>query len=167
MAMRSAVAQGLGFAVAIEHAQALLAGQRTVDAHGTPLSTLNEAMSGRSAQDGARERGAQAYEQSIATLARRANALDEQWLAFKRICYLGRITVVPVHEWFAIWDPAAMQGTVPQGCTAAFETVKRAADGIRDEVLAAVEEARQADVYAGTRRDILQRYRLNYAGWDR
>ena len=124
-------------------------------------------MSGRGAQEAARDRAAQAYEQAIAALARRANALDEQWLAFKRICYRGPVAAVAVHEWFAIWDPAAMQGTVPRGCTAAFEDLKRAADGIRDEVLAAVEQARQADVYAGPRRDILQRYRLNYPAWDR
>ena len=32
---------------------------------------------------------------------------------------------------------------------------------------AADEAARRADVYPGTRRDLRQRYRLDYAGWDR
>src|SRR5205809_1676816 len=42
MSMRSAVAQGLSFAVAIDHAEALLAGQRPTEVRGTPLSTLNQ-----------------------------------------------------------------------------------------------------------------------------
>ena len=45
--VKSSEAQGLGFAVAIEHAQALLAGQRPTGMRGTPIATLNEALSGR------------------------------------------------------------------------------------------------------------------------
>src|SRR4029079_14425664 len=65
MAMRSSIAQGLGFAVAIAHAQALLAGKRSIDQRGTPLSTLNEAMSGGGTKgdpDAARDRAARSYE---------------------------------------------------------------------------------------------------------
>jgi hypothetical protein len=29
------------------------------------------------------------------------------------------------------------------------------------------ETARRADVYPGTRRDVLRKYHLDYAGWDR
>ena len=71
------------------------------------------------------------------------------------------------HEWFAIWDSKAMQGVVPQGCSGALNDIRTAADGIRDGVLAASEAARQADVYPANRRDLLQRYRLTYPGWDR
>ena len=60
-----------------------------------------------------------------------------------------------------------MQGTVRSGCTSAFGDVRHAADEIRDGVVAAVEAARQADVYPGTRRDVLRRYRLDYPGWDK
>jgi S1-C subfamily serine protease len=169
MGVKSSEAQGLGFAVAIEHAQALLAGKRSLDQRGTPLSTLNDAMSGRPSGDagGARDRGARAYEAALAAIARRANGLDEQWVAFKRICYQGPIAAVAGHEWFAIWTAGAMQGTVAPGCTSALNNVRQAADGIRTDVLAAVEAARQVDVYPGTRRELLDRYRLNYAGWDR
>src|SRR5205085_5963339 len=77
MGVRSAVAQGLSFAVAIEHAQALLAGKRTLDPHGTPISTLNEAMTGQKAAsevDAARDGAAKGYEQVIAAQGRRADA---------------------------------------------------------------------------------------------
>jgi S1-C subfamily serine protease len=163
-------AQGLSFAVAIEHAQALLAGKRSVDRKSTPLSTLNQAMSGRGAPpaaEAARERGEKAYVEAIAAQAQRADALDERWRAFKRICYRGTIAHVVGREWFAVWDAAAMQGTVPSGCTSAFDDIRRAADGIRDAVTAAGEAARQADVYPGPRREVLRRNRLDYPGWDR
>ena len=171
MGVKSAEAQGLGFAVAIEHAQALLANKRSTGPRGTPLTTLNEAMSGRAAQgsaDGERDRGARVYGATLATLARRADALDDQWRAFKRICYKGPvISAGGSHEWFAIWDSKAMLGTVPQGCTAVFADIQRSAEGVRDGVIAAGEAARQAGVFPGTLRTLVQRYHLDYAGWDR
>ena len=56
------------------------------------------------------------------------------------------------------------QGQVPHLLAAIKE---RVADDIRERVIAAAEAARQADVYPGTRREVLRRYRLDYAGWDR
>jgi S1-C subfamily serine protease len=170
LGVKPSEAQGLSFAVAIEHAQALLEGRRSTDPKGTPLSTLNEAMSGRATTPptaAGQDRAAKTYEETIAAQAQRANALDEQWRAFKRICYQGRIADTPGHEWFALWDPAAMQGTVPPGCASAFGDIRRAADSIRDAVVAAGEAARQADLYPGVRRDLLRRYRLDYPGWDK
>jgi S1-C subfamily serine protease len=170
LGVKPSEAQGLSFAVAIEHAQALLEGRRSTDPKGTPLSTLNEVMSGRATAPptaAGQDRASKTYEEAIAAQAQRANALDEQWRAFKRICYQGRVADMPGHEWFAIWDPAAMQGTVPPGCASAFGDIRRAADNIRDAVVTAGEAARQADLYPGVKRDLLRRYRLDYPGWDK
>jgi S1-C subfamily serine protease len=169
MGIKSSEAQGLGFAVAIEHAQALLAGKPSVGQRGTPISTLNEAMSGRSSTgpDASRDPATKSYADAITALASRADALDERWRAFKRICYQGAVAATPGREWFAIWDPHAMQGSVAQGCGSAFADIQRAAETIRDAVLTAGEAARQANVYPGSRREILQRGRLDYPGWDR
>jgi len=169
MGMRSAVAQGLSFAVAIEHAKDLLAGNRSA-ATGTPAASLNEAMSGRPAHpegETLRDQATKAYEQVVATLAQKADALDSRWLGFKRVCYQGRIVGAFGHEWFALWDPRAMQGAVAPGCEASFADIRRMADDIHAAVLGADEAARQADVYPGTRRDVLRRYRLDYNGWNR
>jgi hypothetical protein len=170
MGLRSSVAQGLSFAIAIEHAQALLAGKRTVDPHGTPISALNEAMSGHKAPaeaDAARDAAARGYEQLIAAQARRADALDERWSSFKRNCYEGAVAGAFVHEWYALWEPRAMRGAVSPGCEGSFADIRRVADDIRDRVIAAGEAARQADVYPGTRRELLHRYRLEYSLWER
>ena len=52
-------------------------------------------------------------------------------------------------------------------CEAPFAELKQFAYQIQNGVRAADEAARRADVYPGTRRDILQRYRLDYDAWTR
>ena len=163
-------AQGLSFAVAIDHAKDLLEGRRRADASGTPLSSLNAAMTGRPPATEAetlRDQGARAFEQAIGQLARRADALDEQWRGFQRACYAGRVAGSFEREWFALWDPRAMQGVVAPACVPAFNDFRRMAEEIHAGVRAAEEAARRADVYPGERRDTLRRHRLDYAGWDR
>jgi S1-C subfamily serine protease len=169
MSMRSAVAQGLSFAIAIDHARALLAGKRPSQGAGTPIASLNEAMSGAAPPQGdaLREQGTKAYEQGIVALGRRADALDDSWNSFKRVCYEGRIVGTFGREWFALWDSRAMPGLVPPGCLQAFADIRRVAEDIRNTVASLEETARRADVYPGVRRDLLRRYRLDYPGWDR
>ena len=168
MGMRSAVAQGLSFAIAIEHAQALLAGRRPAPSAATPLTTLSQAMAterGRSDPDANRERAAKAYEQALAQLARRADALDSRWNSFIRSCYEGQVVGSFDHQWFALWEPRAMQGAVSPGCGPAFTDLRRDASEIRNTIAALGEAARREDIYPGTRREILRRYRLDYSGW--
>jgi hypothetical protein len=64
-------------------------------------------------------------------------------------------------EWFALWDRSAMQGAVAPGCERAFAEIERAAADLRANVRALDETARRADVYPGTRRELLRRYRLS------
>jgi S1-C subfamily serine protease len=169
MGMRSAVAQGLSFGVAIDHAQALLAGRRPA-ASGTPVASLTQTMNARPGvtdDDVAREASTRSYEEVIAATARRADDLDGRWRSFKNVCYEGRVARSFEREWFAFWEPRAMQGAVSPGCGQVFSDIRRSAEDIRSAVLGAEEGARQAGVYPGRRRDILKRYRLEYSGWDR
>ena len=163
-------AQGLSFAVAIDHAKDLLEGRRHPETTGTPLSGLSAAMTGRppaTESETQRDQAARALEQAVGQLARQADTLDEQWRGFLQSCYAGRVAGSFDRGWFALWDPRAMQGAVAPGCSAAFTDIRRIADGIHAGVSAAEEAARRADVYPGTRRDTFHRYRLDYAGWDR
>ncbi len=170
MGVRAGVAQGLSFAIAIDHAADLLAGKRT-DAADTPLAALTHAMqdppraaAGADAE-AQRGRAAQAFEQSMAALAQRADALDDYWKRFMASCYQGRVEGTFDRAWFALYDARAMRGSVAPGCGASFDEVRQRANEIRDEVRAADERARQGDVYPGTRRDARRRYHLDYAGW--
>jgi len=168
MGMRSAVAQGLSFAIAIEHAQALLAGRRPTPSAATPLTTLSQAMAtdrARSEADVNRDRAAKAYEQAITQLAKRADALDSRWRSFIGGCYEGQVVGSFDHQWFALWEPRAMQGAVAPGCGPAFTDLRRDASEIRNTISALDEAARREDIYPGTRREILRRYRLDYSGW--
>jgi hypothetical protein len=161
---------GLSFAVAIDHARAVVDRRSgPAPSAAAPPSDAYKALTPAvpSPSDERRLEAARAYEQAIAQLARRADALDSRWRTFTGSCYEGRIGGGFDRPWFALWDPRAMQGAVPPGCGVAFNDVRRTAQDIRDEVLAYEEAARQADVYPGTRRDVLRRYRLDYSGWSR
>jgi S1-C subfamily serine protease len=156
--------QGLSFAVAADHARQLIDGQRsTPTTNATPLSSLNTTLqsSAASGSDEVRQQGASAYEQALAQLAGRADGLDEYWRRFKASCFEGKIVGEFEREWFAIWDPKALQGAVALGCGASFAEVKREAEQIRTGILAAEEAARQAGVYPGPRRDARRKSRLD------
>jgi S1-C subfamily serine protease len=164
MSVRSA--QGISFAVAVDHARALLEG-RHASAAGTPLSSLTQSISDPkpSGADDDRAAAGEAFEETMAQAARRADGLDDYWRRFRTACYSGRIVGTFAREWFALWDARAMPGAVARGCEDALADLKQQADTVRSRVLAALETARRADVYPGTRRDVLRRYRLEYAGW--
>jgi Trypsin-like peptidase domain len=156
--------QGLSFAVAADHARQLIDGQRSIPAtNATPLSSLNTTLqsSAGSGSDEIRQKGASAYLQTLAQLGGRADGLDEYWRRFKASCYEGTIAGGFEREWFAVWDPKAMEGAVAPGCRSSFAEVTRDAEQIRNEVLAAEEAARQAGVYPGLRRDARRKYRLD------
>ena len=163
--------QGLGFAVGIDHAKSLLDGKRPAPTTAeTPLRNLNQALSSKpppSDSDTLRQQGATAYEQAIARLALRADSLDERWRSFRGTCYEGRLAGSFDREWFAIWEPRAMPGVLSPECGSDLNDIRRLAEDIRHEVVTFGEAARRADVYPGTRRDALRKYRLDYSGWGR
>lgn len=173
MTVGAGVAQGLSFAVAIDHAQALLAGHRPQGAAATPIAGLSQAMGNapsppaRSETETRREQGARDYEAVVVQTAREADQLDGYWAQFRRVCYSGEIGGGFTRDWFAVFDSRAMRGTVAPGCAAQFAEVLRVAQQVRDRLVDADETARKADVYPGTRRDLLRRYRLDYQGWSR
>jgi len=160
---------GLSFAVAIDHARAVLDGQPVPAAPvaSTPSQYTPLAPAVPSPADQQRAEAARAYEQAVTQVARRADALDSRWASFKGSCYEGRIVGSFDREWFAFWDPRAMQGAVSPGCGLAFNEIRRAAYDIRNEVVGLSEAARRADIFPGVQRDVLRKYRLDYSGWDR
>jgi S1-C subfamily serine protease len=169
MGVRSAVAQGLSFAIAIDHAVDLLQGRRPPRGTATPISSFNDAMSatGSNDVDANRERATQRFTAAVAQLAHQADALDGPWRSFTQSCYDGRINGSFDHEWFALWQPHAMDGAIAPNCTSYLAEIRRTAEGIHAAVVAADEAARRADVYPGARREALRRGRLDYAGWTR
>ena len=161
--------QGLNFAVGIDHARALLDGNRRPQATRPPASSEMRGLSPAVASDTDRTRseGARLYELAIAQLARRADGLDGSWADFRKSCAGSRLSGSFDREWFALFDDRSFQGVMPPGCGSWLTDFRRHADVVREGVVAAEEAARRADVYPGLRRDIRRRHRLDYSGWDR
>src|SRR5688572_30850311 len=78
-------AQGLAFAVAIDHATPLMNGQTTLTAQ-TPLSALNQAMGAPSDIDRRRAQGEQGYTRVLEWAARNADGLDSYWNRYSSTC---------------------------------------------------------------------------------
>jgi S1-C subfamily serine protease len=165
--MGVAQAQGISFAVAVDHVHEVLGGQHTATTSATPASSLNQTLNARVTSDTetSRNRATTAYDRAIDQLSRRADAMDDYWQRFKSSCYRGAISGGFDREWFALFDERMMHGAVAPGCTNSFSEVRQRANTLRDAVLAADETARRADVFPGVRRDILRKYRLDYPTW--
>jgi hypothetical protein len=155
--------QGLSFAIAIEHAQAVLSGRQaplTNSAITTPLQTLAPIQPPQASGDPRQPNAMQIYDRAIAMLARDADALDAEWRNFVPACYKGQIVGAFEHAWYAMLDSRAMQGVVALGCNLVYTDLLHRAQGIRAAVAAADEAAREGDVHPGDRRDALRKYRL-------
>jgi len=162
--------QGLNFAVAAEHARALLEGRSVPVAasvnRADDLRALSPTVPSEAEQ--VRAAGVKVFEQALAQTARQGQAMDDYWARFRKACYEGRVVSAGLdHEWFALFDDRAMQGAVGPGCGATFADVRKRATDLRDGVVAADEAARQAGIYPGVRRDTRRKYRLDYPGFDR
>ena len=94
---------GLAFAVAVDHARAVLAGRG--DSSGSPTgSTEYQALSPAVASPADQRRidSTRAYEEAIGQLSLRADELDGQWKSFTAQCYQGRIAGTFDRPWFAL-----------------------------------------------------------------
>lgn len=167
--------QGLGFAVAIDHARGLLDGspadvvsgpRGALLPHGPTADSRMPTPAMASDTDRARADGAQLYDDTLRRWAEEADALDEFWQRFRSSCPRiaeGRGS----HGWFAALTMQTNAGATPPGCGQWLADIRERAGAIERAVLAADEAARRADVYPGTRRDSRRRHRLDHDGWDR
>jgi S1-C subfamily serine protease len=157
--------EGLSFAVAADHALALMTG-RPVPASGglATVTALGPALESRtpSTADAAREEGTRIFEEALTLLSRRADTLDRDWAGFKRACYGGTIGGSYDREWFAVVDPASFTGIVARGCEPALAEWRQIVDAIHFDITTQDEAARKAGVYPGVRRAIRERLRLDF-----
>jgi V8-like Glu-specific endopeptidase len=156
---------GLSFAVAIEHARTVLEGKTAMPSAAASTSqyrAISPAVA--SPLDQRRDEAGKRFEQAIAQLARRADFLDTRWRSFRKRLLRGthrraRSIANGTRSGICVrcrvpWRPAA----------AAFSASSAGGrlDSRRRES-PPTKAARRADVYPGTRRDVLRRWRLD--GW--
>jgi hypothetical protein len=161
-------AESLGFAVAADHARALLSGRAAAQplASSTPQTQqLAPAFGTRSSTDIAREDGTKRYGQVVEAVARQAAQLDAYWNRIKANC---TVRVAPGYdrEWFGLWDGRSRLDTPNASCTSAARELEEMAQQIRSVMAAAQEDARRASVLPGDLRDIRRRSRMDWTGFD-
>ena len=88
------VGEGLAFAIAIDHAIALVNGRPVVAAQ-TPLAALNQAMGGPSESEAARARGERQYEQAVQGAARNGDQIDANWQRNSKLCVASSTPTLP------------------------------------------------------------------------
>jgi hypothetical protein len=165
-------AQGLNFAVAVDHAKALLEGRSPV----LPNVKLDDRESSQrrlpepstaTESDQKRDRAAQVYEAQIASAAKACAQLEASFQRFLASYFQGEVKGEFERPVFALAEPRAFQGTFVRGTESRLEDYRRSLEEIRAYVQAAEDGARQADVYPGTRRDVKGRYGMDHRYWER
>lgn len=161
--------QGLNFAVAIDHARAVLEG-RLASSSSAPLalSSLKTPAAAVSESDRALAEGQRAFLATVTKLARTADALDDNWQQFRQSCYTAAVAGSYSHEWFVVLTPGAITPAQVGGSCATFLLAfQKEAGRISAEMRTALDRARRAGVLPGVIRDALRTNRLEFDGWDR
>ncbi|HEU4692000.1 MAG TPA: trypsin-like peptidase domain-containing protein [Vicinamibacterales bacterium] len=168
LAVAAREGQGIGFAVAIDHATPLLNGQGATASAQTPLTALNKAMNGAGEGDALRARGEQAYTQAIEWAARNSQQLDDYWNRYASNCVQSSARSGD-RPWFAVFEANGVNLNVGSNinCQSWLDTLRTNALPIRQTIDQAAEVARRSGVYPGVMRDLRRRHRLDWNGWDR
>jgi hypothetical protein len=161
-------AQSLGFAVAINHAMALISN--------TPSATLvvpNNAPvmrmpTGPAASDSQRSAGQADYERNVMVLARRAEQIDGAWQNFQRNCLVNPLPTSDAQRpWFTMRDAPPTFETADIWCANTSADLRGHVREFARVMSEAGEQARRAGVYPGVLRDVRRKYRIDWTGWDR
>ncbi|NOT44883.1 MAG: trypsin-like serine protease [Acidobacteria bacterium] len=169
-----AQAESLGFAVAAEHASALLERPRqtatdrvTPSASDGPATGLEAVLGGTppASADAGRDAGGAAYEEVLAAAGRQADQLDASWTRNAPGC-APDIRTPARRPWLVVLAEDAPL-PVRNGCRDWIASMTAAARSIDLRLRQAAEEARRAGVYPGALRESRRRHGLDWDGWDR
>ena len=163
--------QGLNFAVAIDHARAIIEG-RLAGSNSKPLA-MNEVKALSPAVQSETERaldeGQRAFLASVTKVSQVADALDDDWQRFRQSCFTSTVAGSYSHEWFVMLSPRAITPAQVGGgsCGSFLLAFQREADRVAADMRSALENARRAGILPGVVRDALRANRLEFDGWDR
>jgi S1-C subfamily serine protease len=159
--------QGLGFAIAVDHAISLMNGRPDVSTT-TPLASLRQAIGGPSEAETARDKGAEAYEQVVDWAARNSSQIDASWQRNAKLCVASATSTSSDHPWFALLVTNGVKMAVSNlyDCPGWLDNMKENANQIKAKMDEAGEAARRQGVFPGTLREIRQKYRIDWSGWN-
>jgi S1-C subfamily serine protease len=159
--------QGLGFAIAVDHAVSLMNGRPDVSTT-TPLASLRQAIGGPSEADTARDKGAEEYEQVVDWAARNSAQIDANWQRNAKLCVANATPTSSDHPWFALLVANGVKMALSNlyDCPGWLDNMKQSAGQIKAKMDEASEAARRQGVFPGTMREIRQKYRMDWSGWN-
>jgi hypothetical protein len=162
-------AQSLGFAVAINHAMALISNSTSAPAIVVPRDAPIMTMpSGPAASDTHRLAGQADYERNITALARRADQIDGAWQNFQRNCLVNPMNAGDAERpWFTVRDVSPTFKTADVWCANTREDLTGHVHEFARVMSEAGEQARRAGVYPGVLRELRRKHRIDWSGWDR
>jgi S1-C subfamily serine protease len=165
--MRNNRGEGLGFAIAVDHVMALVNGTRPA-ATATPLAALRQLTGGPSDSDQARTKGAEDYEAVVDWAARMGAQMDANWQRSAKLCVTASASTGGDRAWFALYVSNGVKTAVSNAynCFAWINDMTASAMQIKQRMDEASEAARREGVYPGTLREIRQKYRLDWSGWN-
>jgi hypothetical protein len=165
-------AESIGFAVAIDHARALIDGRRPPERPTTgrtiappPRLPVPSAAVPGSRADDTRAQGEAQYEQAVQALAQRADQLDEYWARFKSSCGATLTGGSGDREWFDVVLRPPASGVAHPQCESWLRDIRQAAGTIADAMRNANERARRQSIYPGFLRETRRRHRMDWGGW--
>lgn len=158
-------AEGLNFAVAIDHARDLLEGRMTNVGVTGGLRDI-EAQSAGSDSERQQKQGEEQFRGQIRQLAQAADRIDAGWQRYRKECYTSPIAGNYDRAWFAMLVPGGMPSNANAGCTQYYSAMEGEVRKFKDLMQRATDDARRANVLPGTVRDQLRSNRLDFE-WDR
>ena len=121
---------------------------------------------GTTESDRTREEGTRRYVAQLAALSRGADQLDSTFASFLAYRWDGKVTGSFERSFYALWEKDALRGQPVKGYETRYADLRQTAEKLRDELRDVEDQARRADVFPGTRRDLRQQFRLEHRGWD-
>src|SRR4030095_4427724 len=132
MGISKQVGEGVAFAIAVDHAIALVNGRPVVAAQ-TPLAGLTQSMGGPSESEAARARGERQYEQAVQWAARASDQIDTNWQRNSKLCVASATPTGGDRAWFAVYvtDGIKVARSNAYDCFAWIGDLKSAANQIK------------------------------------
>jgi S1-C subfamily serine protease len=163
-------AESIGFAVAIDHATALLNGQTVSSTGSSPVSGLETMLrqGGVSETEQARNEGQDAYEHALTAAAQRAVQLNNHWDRYATACVSSSVNAGD-RRWLAALERSGVRlaNNTAIDCREWLSTVSSNARALDQDIRDANERGRRAGVFPGVMRDIRRQHRLDAPQWDR
>jgi hypothetical protein len=167
----AANSESLGFAVAIDHATAVIEGRQPelTAAQGAPAAPGFAAAFGstRSRSDAERDEGSAIYDRALQALARRADSIDDYWDRFRVACRPAGPFTGGARAWFGVRERMPAMGSRDTRCVQWLHDITQHAAAMRTAMSSSDETARAAGVYPGVRRELRRKHELDWDGFDR